>query len=72
MFHFYKYELTYNTSRLPRVRESLYHALDADANEIADGLFLGAAKAASDKAAMKKRKISHAAVDVLRKAELSR
>ncbi|CAJ1394421.1 unnamed protein product [Effrenium voratum] len=39
--------------------ESLYHALDADANEIADGLFLGAAKAASDKAAMKKRKISH-------------
>eukprot|EP00439_Symbiodinium_sp_Y106_P086309 s590_g32.t1 len=39
--------------------ESLYAALDADANEIADGLFLGAAKAASDKAAMKKRKISH-------------
>lgn len=39
--------------------ESLYAALDADANEIADGLFLGAAKAASDKAAMKKRRISH-------------
>eukprot|EP00931_Biecheleriopsis_adriatica_P121389 TRINITY_DN96470_c0_g1_i1.p1 TRINITY_DN96470_c0_g1~~TRINITY_DN96470_c0_g1_i1.p1 ORF type:complete len:464 (+),score=159.14 TRINITY_DN96470_c0_g1_i1:31-1422(+) len=39
--------------------ESLYAALDADANEIMDGLFLGAAKAASDKQAMKKRRISH-------------
>eukprot|EP00434_Breviolum_minutum_P036008 symbB.v1.2.031891.t1/scaffold3749.1/size50967/6 len=37
--------------------ESLYAALDADANEIADGK--PPCQAASDKAAMKKRRISH-------------
>eukprot|EP00933_Yihiella_yeosuensis_P018966 TRINITY_DN15439_c0_g5_i1.p1 TRINITY_DN15439_c0_g5~~TRINITY_DN15439_c0_g5_i1.p1 ORF type:complete len:500 (-),score=130.66 TRINITY_DN15439_c0_g5_i1:126-1574(-) len=39
--------------------EALYAARDADANEIADGLFLGAAKASDDRRAMQKRKISH-------------
>jgi len=39
--------------------EELYAGRDADANEIADGVFLGAAKAAGDKTAMQKRRISH-------------
>eukprot|EP00403_Amphidinium_massartii_P011646 CAMPEP_0178412444 /NCGR_PEP_ID=MMETSP0689_2-20121128/22019_1 /TAXON_ID=160604 /ORGANISM="Amphidinium massartii, Strain CS-259" /LENGTH=551 /DNA_ID=CAMNT_0020033693 /DNA_START=53 /DNA_END=1705 /DNA_ORIENTATION=- len=39
--------------------ESLYAARDADAHQIAKGLFLGTAGAAEDKRAMQKRAISH-------------